>query len=132
MIVATDYVNIEKMVLEFFNGMNHLVTLDMTDYTTLKQRASSAVSMLMTSADGDVSAEEALDKGFALLSCQGAKSMLFSLCAHNVDAISQDRITRLIEASYKSVGEVPVIWGVGEDSSMGEGQWRLLCVLFYE
>lgn len=132
MITATDYVSIEKMLSEFFNGMNQIVSLDMVDYTELKQGASRAVSVLSSSADGDASADEALDKALESLSCQGAKSVMISLCAHNTDIITQSAIARLIEATYKHVGQVPVIWGAGENTTMGEGEWQLLCVVFYE
>ena len=132
MITTTDYVEIEKMVLKFLGDMKHLVTLDMADYETLKNQASHAVSTLISSADGSDSPVEALEKSYATLSCQGVKSVMFSLCAHNVDVISQDTITRLIEAECKTLGTVPVIWGAGEDSSLGEGEWRLLNVVFYE
>lgn len=132
MITATDYVEIEKMVLEFFGDMKHLVTLDMADYNTMKSDASRATSMLISSADGSDSPVEALDSGCATLSCQGAKSVMFSLCTHSINVITQDTIARLIEAEYKNLGTVPVIWGTGEDNSLGEGEWRLLNVVFYE
>lgn len=135
MITTTDYVEIEKMVLKFLGDMKHLVTLDMADYDTLKNQASHAVSTLISSADGSDSPVEALEKSYATLSCHGVKSVksvMFSLCAHNIDVISQDTITRLIEAECKTLGTVPVIWGAGEDSSLGEGEWRLLNVVFYE
>ena len=132
MITITDYVEIEKMVLEFFGDMKNLVTLDMADYNTMQSDSSRAPSMLISSADGSDSPVEALDRGGATRSCQGAKSVMCSLCTHSINVITQDTIARLIEAEYKNLGTVPVIWGAGEDNSLGEGEWRLLNVVFYE
>lgn len=128
--IFTELDIIDSLVIGTINDLKYVVSLDMDDYEAVKRDASRVVAAFVKGSDRGAMTE-VLDAELAKMNGGQVRNIMINIAVDDVNVVTNGDMVRLIDCLQNRFGGSNIIWGLGCDTELEAGSWRILCVVSY-
>lgn len=128
--IFTELDIIDSLVIGTINDLKYVVSLDMNDYEAVKRDALRVVAAFVKGSDRGAMTE-VLDAELVKMNGGQVRNIMINIAVDDVNVVTNGDMVRLIDCLQTRFGGSNIIWGLGCDTELETGSWRILCVVSY-